>query len=151
MGEYIGSMKKVWRWIDGLSEFIYSYRYEESTLDGISDFSAEVILVDKSVDENAALNIETFPHPTVVHYVSFDRYSYLDWFADIGGFSTLIFGIFFSVSALIIWIVNWQYAFQRTQGILPVFSLPHRNAEELTVLRYFVIAALGITEEDYFT
>merc|ERR1719204_516188 len=143
-------MKKVWRWQNDQIDQIYSYTFEESTFDGKSDFTAEVNLIDKYVKDNYTLNIEVYPYPTVVNYVSYERYSYLDWFADIGGISTLVTTIFFILSTRIIKCANRKYAFQRKQGLLPAFSLTHRNAAELSVLRYLILAALGITEEDYF-
>jgi len=97
------------------------------------------------------LNIEVYPHPTIVHYVSFERYSYLDWLADIGGFYTLAIGSFFLFSTQITKFANRRDVFQRKQGILPAFSLSHRNAEELSGLRSMVLAAFGISEEAYFS
>jgi len=151
--EYIRSMKRVWRNRNDMIDQIYSYSFEETTFDGKSDFTAEAILVDErtSGDDDTMLNIEVYPYPTIVNYVSFDRYSYMDWLADVGGYYTIAFGIFFVFSARITKVANRKDAFQRRQGILPAFSLPHRNAEELSGLRTLVLASLGITEEAYFS
>eukprot|EP00495_Collosphaeridae_sp_1-RS-2012_P002320 TRINITY_DN2019_c0_g1_i1.p1 TRINITY_DN2019_c0_g1~~TRINITY_DN2019_c0_g1_i1.p1 ORF type:complete len:127 (+),score=4.80 TRINITY_DN2019_c0_g1_i1:314-694(+) len=97
------------------------------------------------------LNIEVYPYPTVVHYVSYERYSYIDWLADMGGFYTLAFGCFFVVSTRITKLANRRDVFQRRHGILPAISLKHRNAEELSQLRSLVLAALGITEKAFFS
>jgi hypothetical protein len=68
-----------------------------------------------------------------------------------GGFYTLLIGISFVLSSRITKLANRGYAFHRKQGILPSFSLSHRNAEELSALRTFVLAAFGITEDEYFS
>merc|ERR1712060_770837 len=149
--EYIRSVRKVWRRENDVIDQIYSYGFEESTFDGKSDFTAEVHLVDELVNQDAMLNIETYPYPTVVHYVSFERYSYVDWLADMGGFYTLAFGLFFVLSTQITKLANRRDVFQRRQGILPAISLTHRNAEELSQLRSLVLAALGITEKAFFS
>jgi len=148
--EYIQSMKKVWRRQNGLIDQIYSYVFEEKTFDGVSDFTAEGYLVDEYVDEDAMLNIEVYPYPTVLHYVSFHRYSYIDWLADVGGLYTLVIGIFFVFSTRITKLANRRDLFHRKQGILPVVSLSHRNAEEISGLRSLVMAAFGISEQEYF-
>ena len=140
--EYIRSMKKVWRLENDLIDHVYSYFFEETTFDGKSDFTAEMNLVGEVVSEDAMLNIEVYQYPTVVQYVSYERYSYLDWLADIGGFYTLIVGIFFLLSTRLTKLANRRYAFHRKQGILPTFSLSHRNAEELSALRSLVLTAL---------
>jgi len=149
--EYIRSVKKVWRRTKDVLDLIYSYTFEESTFDGVSDFTAEVHLVDEKEVLDAMLNIETYPYPTVVHYVSFERYSYVDWLADMGGFYTLALGLFFVLSTQITKLANRRDIFQKRQGILPAISLTHRNAEELSQLRSLVLAALGVTEEAYFS
>merc|ERR1719334_2556898 len=143
--EYIKSMKKVWRSQNNLMHQIYSYIFEETVFDGRSDFTAEMNLVDEVVLEDAMLNIEVYPYPTVVHYVSYDRDSYLDWLADMGGFYPLIVGVFFVLSTRLTKLANRRSAFHRKQGILPTFSLSHRNAEELSALRSLVLTAFGIT------
>jgi len=150
ISEYIRSMKKVWRWQNELIDQVYSYVFEENTFDGVSDFTAEVHLVDEVVNKDAMLNIEVYPYPTVMHYVSFDRYSYLDWIADIGGFYTLAIGFFFLLTTRITKFANRRHLFQRKWGILPAVSLSHRNAEEISGIRSLVMAALGITDEEYF-
>jgi len=96
------------------------------------------------------LNIEVYPFLSVMHYVSFHRYSYLDWLVDVGGFFTLITGLFFVLSSRVTKIANRKNNFHLNQGILPVFSLSHRNAEEIAGVRSMVMAALGITEQEYF-
>jgi len=148
--EYGRSMKKVWRRQNELIDQIYSYVFEENTFDGISDFTAEVHLVDEDVDKDAMLNIEVYPYPTVIHYISFDRYSYLDWIADVGGFYTIAICFSFFSSKQLTKFANRRDLFQKKQGILPAFSLPHRNAEEIAGLRSLVMAGLGITDEEYF-
>jgi len=149
--EYIRSMKKVWRNQTYHIDQIFSYVYEETTFDGKSDFTTEVTLVDNSVVHGAMLNIEVYPNPTVIHYVSYDRYSYLNWLADVGGFLTLVMSLFLCLSSRITKIAHRKEKFHLGQGILPVFSLAHRNAEELAGLRSMVMAGLGITEQDYFS
>ena len=71
-------MKKVWRSQNDLIDQVYSNVFGGTTFDGKSDFTSEMSLVDEVVSEDAMLNIEVYPYPTVVHFVSFDRYSYLD-------------------------------------------------------------------------
>jgi len=149
--KYIRSKKKVWRNQNDLIDQIYSYTFEETTVDGKPDFTAEAILEDEVTDDSAMLNIEVYPYPTVVNYVSFNRYDYMDWIADIGGYYTIAFGVFFIFSTRITKHANRNDAFQRKQGILPAFSLPHRNAEAISGLRTLVLASLGITEEAYFS
>ena len=101
--------------------------------------------------ETALLNIETYPYPTVIHYVSYSKYSYTDWIADLGGFCTLAVAIFYILTTRITHFANRKDAFHRKQGILPAFSIKHRNAEVLSGLRYLVLAALGISEKMYFS
>jgi len=149
--EFIPSMKKVWRRQNYLLDQIYSYHFEENTYDGKSDITAEAHLVDESGNSDAVLNIEVYPFPTIKHYVSYDRYSYLDWLASIGGFNTLIIGFFFFCSSRIGKLANRREHFHLQQGILPAISLVHRNAEELAGLRSMMMAALGITEQEYFS
>jgi len=149
--EYIPSIKKVWRSQNDLIDQIYSYHFEENTYNGKSDIRAEAHLVDEWGDEEAMLNIEVYPFPTVKHYVSYDRYSYLDWLASIGGFNTLVIGFFFFCSSRIGKLANRREHFHMQQGILPALSLAHRNAEELAGLRSMTMAALGITEQEYFS
>merc|ERR1719317_1026244 len=147
-------MKRVWRRENDLIDQIYGYVFEETTYDGVSDFTADVYLLDEYdwySYFDAKLNIEVYPFPTVMHYISFDRYSYLDWLADVGGFYTLVASFFFILSSRITKLAQRRENFHLNQGILPAFSLSHRNAEELCVLRSLVLAALGITEKDYFT
>jgi len=148
---YIRSRKKVWRNQNELIHQKYSYTYEETKLDGKPDFTAEVNVVDERAWEDAFLNIEVYPYPTVVNYVSFDRYDYMDWIADIGGYYTIAFGIFFALSSRLTKAANRKDVFHRRQGILPAFSLPHRNAEEISGLRSLVLASLGISEKAYFS
>jgi hypothetical protein len=148
--EYIRSMKKVWRRQNELIRQVYSYVFEENTFDKKPDFTAEVSLVDE-VDSKAMLNIEVYPYPIVVHYITYDRYSYLDWLADVGGFFTLVLGFFLFLTSRVTKLANRKEKFHLRQGILPAFSLPHRNAEELSGLRLMLLAALGITEQEYFS
>ena len=101
-------------------------------------------------DQRARLYIETYPYHTVVHWVSYARYSYTDWIADLGGVYTLLIAAFFILSARVNYFANRKDAFHRRHGILPAFSLTYRNAEELSGLRYLVLSALGISEEEYF-
>lgn len=149
--EYIRSMKKVTRKHEVMIDQVYSYMFEEHTYDGESEFTAEVHLVDNFDEYDAVLNIQVYPFPTVTHYVSFDRYSYLDWLADFGGIYALVLGFFFILVSRIIKLANCGQTFHLQQGILPIFSLSHRNAEELSGLRSLVMASLGITEQDYFS
>jgi len=150
--EYIRSVRKVWRsGKNVVIDQIFTYAFEETTFDGKSDFTAEVHMVDDFMPDDAKLNVEVYPYPTVVHYISFERYSYLDWLADVGGFYTLAFGCFFVFSTRVTKLANRRDVFQRKQGILPVISLTHRNAEELSGLRSLVLASLGITEQEYFS
>jgi len=100
--------------------------------------------------DEAVLSLEAYPYPTLVHYISFNNYSYMNWVADVGGFFTLTVSIFLFMSTRVIKFGNRGRLFQSAHGILPMFSLPHRNAEELAGLRFIVLAALGMTEEEYF-
>lgn len=128
----------------------FIYLYEESTFDQEPDFQAEIYVEKRLPQEERVLTIDTYPNPTIVHYVSFNNYSYVDWMADIGGFITLAIGFFLFVATRITKFANRNKAFHTVHGILPIFSLPHRNAEELAGLRFIVLAGLGITEEEYF-
>jgi len=149
--EYIQSIKKVWDRFNPPIKLIYDYSFEENTYDGKSEFTAEAYLINDQEDEYALLNIEVYPFPTVMRYVSFSRYSYLDWLADLGGFFTFVTGFFFVVTTRVTKLANRKESFHFAQGILPAFSLSHRNAEEIAGLRYMLMAALGITEEEYFS
>merc|ERR1719317_1171988 len=93
--EYMQSMKKVWDRQNPPIKLIYEYSFEENTYDGKSEFTAEAYLIDAQEDEDALLNIDVYPFPTVMRYVSFTRYSYLDWLADLGGFFTFVTACFF--------------------------------------------------------
>jgi len=144
------SKKKVWRNTDESMEKLWTYVYEESTYDEVSQFSVDVFVEKDVADRRARLYIETYPYHTVVHWVSYARYSYTDWIADLGGVYTLVIGAFFILSARVTFFANRNDAFHRRHGILPAFSLTYRNAEELSGLRYLVLSALGISEEEYF-
>ena len=148
---YLSSRKKVWYTENREINKLYSYEYEESTYDGVSDISAEVYAENYQQSGTTLLNVETYPNPTVMHYITYDRYSYMDWIADIGGFYTLAIATFFILSTRVTYFANRKDAFHRRQGILPAFSMTYRNAEELSGLRYLVLAALGISEEMYFS
>jgi len=150
VSEWIRSMKKIRGWDDDVREKSISYIYEESTFDGVADFEAEVSVETGYSWGTPILNIEASPNPTVVHYKSFDNYSYMDWIADVGGFFTLAVSIFLFMSTRIMKFAGRDRLFLNAHGILPMFSLPHRNAEELAGLRSIVLAALGVTEEEYF-
>merc|ERR1719317_669667 len=113
--EYIQSIKKVWDRQNPPTDQIYGYSFEENTYDGKSKFTAEAYLLDEQVDENALLNIEVYPFLTVMHYVSFSRYSYLDWLADLGGFFTLVTGFFFFVSTRVTKLANRKENFHLAQ------------------------------------
>jgi len=122
------------------------YRYDESIYDGVSHFVAEVSKWASQWD----LNIVTIANPTVFHYVSYDRYSYTDWLADVGGCFTLLTTLFFVLAQRVTNYANRNDPLRRRQGILPVISQTYRNAEELAGLRYLVLSAFGISEEAYF-
>jgi len=97
------------------------------------------------------LKMKIIPPTTVTHYRSFYRYSYLNCLADIGGFYTLVAGLYFIAAPLLVKIANRGQLTYRARGILPAFSLSHRNAEELSALRSLLFAAVGITEDQYFS
>ena len=99
----------------GMIDLVYSYVFEENTYDGESDFIAEVNLVDEAVDQDAMLNIEVYPYPTVMHYLSFERYSYVDWVADVGGFYTLVIAAFFILTSRIAKLANRRENFHLQQ------------------------------------
>ena len=116
----------------------------------MSEFAVDVFVENNISANSAQLNIETYPYHTIVHWVSYERYSYTDWIADVGGFYTIAIGTFFIISTKVSFFANRKDAFHRRHGILPAVSLTYRNAEELSGLRVLVLSALGITEEEYF-
>jgi len=144
------SKKKVWRNTDKSTQKLWSYAYEESTFDDMSQFSVEVFVEKDVSGPKAQLYIDTYPYHTVVHWVSYARYSYTDWIADLGGVYTLVIGAFFVLSKRVTFFANRKDAFHRRHGILPAISVTYRNAEEISGLRYLVLSALGISEEEYF-
>merc|ERR1719334_3043763 len=147
--KFIKSSRKVWSSDDFFLTKHFDYAYEETTFDGISDFEAEVS-VQVAETQDSVLTIDDRPFPTIVHYVSFSNYSYLDWLADMGGLYAIAIGLFLFLATRVARYANRGKAFFNAQGILPVLSLPHRNAEELAGLRLIVLAGLGITEKEYF-
>jgi hypothetical protein len=113
-----------------------------------SKFQAE-IYAEKSVQVGTSLTIETYPKPNIVHYVSYNNYSYMNWLADMGGFLSIAVGFFVFTATKITKLGHRGEVFHANHGILPIFSLPHRNAEELARLRSIVLDTLGITEEEF--
>jgi len=144
---YIDSMSKLWRWNDLLSK-TFVYVYNEFTYDAQSKFQAE-IYVEKRAQLGTSLTIETYPKPNIVHYVSYNNYSYMNWIADMGGFLSIAVGFFVFTATKITKLGHRGEVFHSNHGILPIFSLPHRNAEELARLRSIVLDNLGLTEEQY--
>merc|ERR550534_646339 len=147
--EFIKSNRKVWSSEDVFLTKHFDYAYVETTFDGHSDFEAEVS-VQVSETQESMLRINVRPFPTIVHYVSFSNYSYLDWLADMGGLYAITIGLFLFMATRVAKYANRGKAFLSAHGILPALSLPHRNAEELAGLRLIVLAGLGITENQYF-
>jgi len=147
--KFIKSGRKVWTSEDFFLTKHFDYAYEETTFDGISDFEAEVSVQTVKTEESM-LRIDVRPFPTIVHYASFSKYSYLDWLADMGGLYAIAIGFFLFMATRFATCANRGNAFLSALGILPAFSLPHRNAEELAGLRLIVLAGLGITEKEYF-
>jgi len=145
---YIESMSKLWRWNDDLSTKNFVYVYDEFTYDTQSKFQAE-IYAEKRVQSGTSLTIETYPNPNIIHYVSYSNYSYMNWLADMGGFLSIAVGFFVFTATKITKLGHRGEVFHANHGILPIFSLPHRNAEELARLRSIVLDTLGITEEEY--
>jgi len=145
---YIDSWSKLWR-SDDVDIFSknFVYVYDESIIDRHSSFQAE-IYVEKSA--GTRLTLETYPNPTIVHYVSYNNYSYMDWMADMGGFLSIAIGFFVFMATRISKLANRGEVFHTHHGILPLFSLPHRNAEELARLRFIVLDAIGVTVQEYF-
>jgi len=147
--KFIKSNRKVWSSDDLFLTKHFDYAYEETTFDGISDFESEVS-VQVTKTQESMLRIDVRPLPTIVHFVSFSNYSYLDWLADMGGLYAIAIGVFLFMAARVARYANRDKAFLSAHGILPALSLPHRNAEELAGLRLIVLAGLGITEKQYF-
>jgi len=147
--DWIESWSRLWQYDDVLSKN-FVYVYDESTFDTQSRFYAEIYVEKTPEITGSRLTLETYPNPTVVHYVSYNNYSYFDWMADMGGLLSLAVGFFLFLATRITKLAHRGEAFCPNHGILPVFSLPHRNAEELARLRFIALEALAITEEEYF-
>jgi len=154
--DYIDSWSKLWRWDDILSKN-FVYVYDESTLDTQSRFQAEIYVerrvlssLETSLSRDTLLTIDTYPNPTIVHYVSYDNYTYMNWLADMGGFLSIAVGFFLFSATRVTKLAHRGQVFHTHHGILPIFSLPHRNAEELARLRFIVLESLGVTEVEYF-
>jgi len=122
-----------------------SYFYEENTVDRVSKLD----VVYDYVPFNLTF-IHTVANPTVIHHLSYTKYSYTDWVADLGGFLSLAVFLFFTLSLQVTDYANRNDMFNRRQGILPVISRTYRNAEELAGVRYLLVSALGISGEEYF-
>lgn len=122
-----------------------SYFYEESTVDGVSKLDVVYNWVPLK-----SFVISTVANPTVIHHVSYTKYSYTDWVADLGGFLSLAGFLFFTLSLQVTNYANRNDLFNRRQGILPLISRTYRNAEELAGVRYLLVSALGISGEEYF-
>jgi len=155
---YIDSWSKLWRWDDTLTKN-FVYVYEESTYDKQSIFQAEIYVERRVVPSisslrsksvGTSLTIDTYPNPTIKHFISYNNYSYMDWLADIGGFFSIAVGFFLFTATKITKLAQRGEVFHPHQGILPIFSLPHRNVEELARLRFIVLENLGLTEDEYF-
>jgi len=131
-------------WKSEMGMFV-DYYYEESTVDGVSKLDGAYNWVPLNITF-----IHTVANPTVVHHVSYTKYSYTDWVADLGGFLSLAVFLFFTLSAKVTNYANRNDLFNRRQGILPVISRTYRNAEELAGVRYLLVSALGISGEEYF-
>jgi len=125
-------------------------RYEESTYDGVSDFYTMIYNLEGDNPCGQCLLIQTIAYPIIVKYISYDRYSYADWLADLGGFFSLATTLFFVLSKKVTNYANRNDPFHRRQGILPIVSKTYKNSEELAGVRYLILSALGISEETYF-
>jgi len=145
---WIESMIKLWSRSDAVSKY-FVYGYDEKTYDTVSNFETETY-VEVREQPGSSLTIQTYPKTAIVHYVSYSNYSYMDWLADMGGVLSLAVALFFFTASTITKLAQRGKIFYRSYGILPLFSLPHRNAEELAKLRSIVLDALGITELEYF-
>jgi len=128
-----------------LTGMYVDYYYEESTIDRVLKLDVVYTWVPLNYTY-----IWTVANPTVVHHVSYTKYSYTDWVADLGGFLSLAVFLFFTLSAKVTNYANRNDLFNRRQGILPVISRTYRNAEELAGVRYLLVSALGISGEEYF-
>jgi len=136
------------RFYDLESKFIV-YEYVESTIDGVSEFTADV-------DETAMpysynwISIETRSWPTVTHWGSYATYSYTNWLADVGGFFSLVVTLFFVLTKKVMVYSNRHDPFHSQMGILPFISMTYRNAEMIAGVRCLLVSALGISEGEYF-
>jgi len=154
--QYLDSWSQLWRYDDIVTKN-FVYVYEESTIDTQSKFQAEIYVENKvlsslvtSLSLDTLLTIETYPNPSIVHYVTYDNYTYMDWLADMGGYLSIAVGFFVFMATRITKLAHRGEVFHTHHGILPIFSLPHRNAEELARLRFIVLENLGVTVEEYF-
>jgi len=128
----------------------YGYYFEENTFDGKSEITADMYLISQDQSVTNQIIIRVYAPPFVKNFVSYYRYSYLHWLADLGGFFTVVTSFFLILTNRVTKFANRNDNFHLKQGILPSFSLKHRNAEEIAGLRSITMAGLGITEEEYF-
>jgi len=145
---WLDSMTKLWSTSDAVSKY-FMYGYDEATYDTVSNFETETY-VEVREQPGSSLTIQTYPKTAIVHYVSYNNYSYMDWLADMGGVLSIAVALFVFTASTITKLAQRGKMFYTSYGILPLFSLPHRNAEELAKLRLIVFDALGITELEYF-
>lgn len=149
MENYIRAMKlMVKRNREHNGTTVFNYIYAETTLDGVSDFQAEVYM-EYTRPEGHELIVETYPYPIVVQYQSYENYGIQDWVADFGGFSTLFESLFLFGAIGVIKLTNRDKKFVKSFGILPSFSRIYRNAEEMAELRLMILTCMGMNEEQY--
>jgi len=150
-GSNLRSIKSFSNPLDWEGTSLFGYSYEEKKYDGTS-----VIIADLFHEgwipmyDPQQLVLFLYPLPSVEKYVSYNRYSYGDWLADVGGFFSLSSSFFIFLVHRLSKLANRKENFLLRHGILPSFSLQHRNAEEIAGLRSITMAGMRITEEDYF-
>lgn len=79
---------------DHTSKVVYC-DYKERITNGISEFSADTSVGRWSLME---IQILTTGDPTVLHYVSYSRYSWQNWLADLRGLLTVMMSLFLLLS-----------------------------------------------------
>jgi len=131
---------------------LYGYYMEESKYDGYSNVTADFFLEGEfEDDDDSYIFISVYPPSSVMNFVSYATYSYQDALASLGGYFSLSLTVFVIFSSQITKCANRGGLFHVNQGILPYFSMSHRNAEEIAVLRSITLAGFGVSEKDYFS
>lgn len=127
--------------------------YEERVLCNLKGLCSSEFYVESSamVKDLGNIKIILNPLPKVTYYKEFVQYTWLDCASSIGGFWTIILGIYIVASTCVVKFKRKKDKGQfKMLGILPMLSKTHENEEEIAYLRKIVMTLLNLHTEHCF-